>query len=62
MTKTEDAEVFGDTAFVYCKSHRRVHAAGWCTVPADNKIGLKSKTLNDAIAEARALTDDARNH
>lgn len=36
---TEDARVFGET-FVYCASHRRAHATGWCTVSADNKVGL----------------------
>ncbi|MFM7009089.1 MAG: hypothetical protein ACKO0Z_07105 [Betaproteobacteria bacterium] len=51
MEKTEDAEVFGESVWVYCKSHLRPHDTGWCTVPASDKIALEAKTYADAVEE-----------
>ncbi len=52
--KTADETAFGADAWVYCHSHVGVHSTGWCTVGLRNKILLKSKTREEAIAEARA--------
>lgn len=37
---TEDEKVFGRETFVYCSKHRMVHTTGWCSVGAENKVGL----------------------
>ncbi len=51
VADTKDAQVFGAT-FVYCMSHRRAHATGWCTVGVENKIGLGIDKLSPGGFEA----------
>lgn len=41
-------------AFVYCRSHVRPHATGWCSVSAGEKIPLRARTSEEAYAEVRA--------
>lgn len=42
-------------AFVYCASHLRPHATGWCTVNAFDKIPLGATRGEDAYAECKRL-------
>ncbi len=56
---TEDAKVFGGM-LVYCASHRRAHATGWCTVDVENKLGLgidrgAPNAMHDAAEKCRRL-------
>lgn len=39
--------------WVYCKSHRRPHTTGWCTVPAGHKIALEANNYGDCVRECR---------
>lgn len=49
--KTDDAEVFGDTAWVHCDSHGWPHTTGWCTVSPKKKTLLASTNYEDAVKE-----------
>lgn len=51
---TDDAKEFGEGSWVYCKSHRRPHTTGWCTVPANKKVRLEATDFEAAQAECRA--------
>lgn len=42
-------------AFVFCWAHHRPHSTGWCTVHLADKTPLSATTIDDAIAETRAL-------
>lgn len=62
--KEKDAEVFGESALVYCKSHMRPHGTGWCSVDPNEKIKLDATEREAAYAECRAkgyeLYDDLK--
>lgn len=49
--QTEDLEVFGKDAWVYCTAHCHPHTTGWCTVPARSKIKLEATNRQDAEVE-----------
>ncbi len=51
---TEDERKFGADAWIYCSSHLRPHATGWCTVSVEDKIRLDAATYEDAVKECRA--------
>ena len=36
----EDAKVFGENQWVYCRQHMKPHATGWCSVSVNDKLGL----------------------
>lgn len=46
---TDDLEEWGG-AWVYCKSHRRPHKTGWCTVSVANKVCLGGSTMDQEEA------------
>lgn len=37
---TEDAQVFGVDAWVYCMDHVKPHQTGWCGVGVSHKLSL----------------------
>jgi hypothetical protein len=41
--------------WVYCKEHVGPHSTGWCSVSTDDKIALKAKDRDEAVAECRAM-------
>lgn len=40
MPITEDEQVFGKDAWVYCNQHLAAHMTGWCPISVRDKLGL----------------------
>ena len=38
--QTEDENIFGVDAWVYCSQHVNAHLTGWCGVSVRDKLGL----------------------
>lgn len=52
-TKTEDMR--WGVQFCYCSQHVMIHATGWCTVGAHEKIPLHGSSIEEAKEEFKRI-------
>jgi hypothetical protein len=52
---TEDAQVFGVDAWVYCMDHVKPHQTGWCRVGVSHKLGLGAFSGSHSEQAQKAL-------